>query len=522
VDEPLPSTGRGSRFVNNVLWGWLGVGVNIFIGLVIQRYIVRTLGAERYGIWVLVFSILDYLWFFDLGLNTAVTNFCARLLATREPEKINEVINTALFYFFLLGVGIIGFTTLAASYVAGFFQVSPAYRQEFLSLLLLTGLSWGLGIILHMFVSALDGFQRFDLTNRVQVATLVLRSTGYAASLALGYGLAAMAMVFVATQLLSYGLNFLNFRRVFQELRFSRALVRFSMFRQILHYGLRSFVASAAGLLQNQGSPILIGHFLPTAFVGYFSLPQRLLQYAVEAVSRIGMVTRSSAAEMQASGRRDDVLNLGIYSNRYSFTLFMPLVLALLVYGRELIQLWVGAAFADHSAPLLPIMTLATAFALAGQFNSSAILFGLGEHGAYARGVLAEALLNITAMIFVIPRYGILGAAWVSACLMLVNRGFYTPWLVCRALDFGFFEFLRSIYLRPVLIGLPVLALAYLAKVHGLGGSTWLEVIAGSGGIALLYGILAFFFCIERSHRGLFVSKVPFLTPALRDALGRS
>jgi hypothetical protein len=105
---------------------------------------------------------------------------------------------------------------------------------------------------------------------------------------------------------------------------------------------------------------------------------------------------------------------------------------------------------------------------------------------------------------------------------MLVNRGFYTPWLVCRALDCGFFEFLRAIYLRPVVIALPVLALASLAKVYGLDGSSWLEIIAGSGGIALLYGMLAFFFCIERSHRGLFLSKIPFLTPALRDALGGS
>src|SRR5437879_4821627 len=98
--------GRGERFVTNVLWGWLAVGVNLIVGLVLSRYIVRKLGAERYGIWVLVFSILDYFWFFDLGLNTAVTNFCARYLATREPEKINEVINTALFYFLLLGLGL--------------------------------------------------------------------------------------------------------------------------------------------------------------------------------------------------------------------------------------------------------------------------------------------------------------------------------------------------------------------------------------------------------------------------------
>jgi len=40
-------------------------------------------------VWVLVFSILDYFWFFDLGLNTAVTNFCARYLAKGRPVAID-------------------------------------------------------------------------------------------------------------------------------------------------------------------------------------------------------------------------------------------------------------------------------------------------------------------------------------------------------------------------------------------------------------------------------------------------
>src|SRR5207244_11244053 len=138
AEDHAPPSGRGDRFVTNVLWGWLGVGVNIFIGLVIQRYIVRKLGAERYGIWILVFSILDYLWFFDLGLNTAVTNFCARYLATREPQKINEVINTAVFYFLLLGLGLICFTTLLSGRVMGFCNVSPEYHKDVLTLVRLT------------------------------------------------------------------------------------------------------------------------------------------------------------------------------------------------------------------------------------------------------------------------------------------------------------------------------------------------------------------------------------------------
>src|SRR5437868_6534571 len=398
AEEQSPPAGRGERFVNNVLWGWLTVGVNLIVGLVLSRYIVRRLGAERYGIWVLVFSILDYLWFFDLGLNTAITNFCARYLATNEPKKINEVINTALFYFLLLALALIGFTTLLSGSVIGFFNISPAYQKDFLTLVRLTGVSWGLCMVLHLFVSALDGFQRFDLTSRVQVGQVILRNSGYAIALALGLGLIEMCLIFIVAQVLGYVLYSFNFRRVFTELRLSFSLVRFSIFRQILGYGLHSFVANSSNLALNQSAPVLIGHYLPASFVGFYALPARLLQYAVEAVSRIGMVTRSSAAELEASGRRDDVLKLGIYSNRYSFTLFVPFVMVLLVYGRELIQLWVGAEFAANSAPLLPILAVSMTVALAGQYNSSSLLFGLSKHGPYGRGLLIEAAISVTGM----------------------------------------------------------------------------------------------------------------------------
>jgi O-antigen/teichoic acid export membrane protein len=239
----------------------------------------------------------------------------------------------------------------------------------------------------------------------------------------------------------------------------------------------------------------------------------------VEAVSRIGMVTRSSAAELEASGRREDVLKLGIYSNRYSFTLFVPFVLVLLVYGRELIQLWVGAEFAANSAPLLPILAVSMAVALAGQYNSSSLLFGLSKHGPYGRGLLVEAVINVTGMIVVIPKFGILGAAVVASVSMLLVRGLYTPWLVCRALDFGFVAYVRSIYLRAILTAIPILAMAYICKLNWIPGNTWPELIAGSCGIGLLYMGSAFFTCIEPEHRGLFLSKVPFFGATLRNAL---
>src|SRR4051794_40730359 len=87
-----------SRFLRNSTWSVLGVAANIFVGIVLTPYIVRLLGQERYGIWALVFALLDYLWLFDLGLTPAVANLLTRHLARAERVDINEVINTAMCY----------------------------------------------------------------------------------------------------------------------------------------------------------------------------------------------------------------------------------------------------------------------------------------------------------------------------------------------------------------------------------------------------------------------------------------
>jgi len=195
----------------------------------------------------------------------------------------------------------------------------------------------------------------------------------------------------------------------------------------------------------------------------------------------------------------------------------MPVVLALLVYGRELIQLWVGADFCRPQRAAAADYDPRDRVRPGRAVQFRAILFGLGEHGAYARGVLIEAVLNITLMLVVIPRYGILGRLG----LRLLDAGQIADsirpgW--CAGARLRISEFLRSIYLRPVLIALPVVALASLAQVYGLGGSSWLEVIAAREASPCCNSILAFFFCIERSHRGLFRLQDPL--PAPRAARG--
>jgi O-antigen/teichoic acid export membrane protein len=498
-----PPARRRDRFMKNVLWSWLGVATSIITGFWLSPFIFRKLGDEAFGIWTLVFAFLEYYWLLDLGFRSATLKYAAHYRATGEDDKVNEVINTGLAYSIAIAVLMLFATFTLSGYANRFFLISDEYLNVFTVLVAMVGSGWAVGSIFNLFSAAVEGYQRFDVTSRIWISTIALRTVGLVAVLWLGYRMKAMAAVVLATLAFGYLLNYITLRRVFPSLRFSMSSMRLSMFRQMLAYGVHTSVATVGGQVLNQGAPLLLGHFLPTAFVGYFAQPVRLLRYSVDMVCKVGFVTGASAAEMAAKGEYSAVYDMGLYVNRYCLALFSPLALALCLYGQEFMRLWMSPAFALQSAPIIPVIAVCTTLGIAGQFNSSSILYGLGKHRGYAYSLLVEAILGMIAMYFAIPHYGIMGAAWITSVLMVLNRGLFTSWLFCAAVDRHFGRYLEGIYAGPILVALPVFVGAWWIKLHWLPGRTWAEVLTGMGLLAILYYGLAFFVCLKKEHQSL-------------------
>jgi O-antigen/teichoic acid export membrane protein len=508
---------RAKKFLAGVLWNWLAVALNIAVGLLLSAYIPRKLGPERYGIWALVFSLVEYLWFFDLGFNTSVTQFVAKYRAKDETHQINRVISTGLLYFCVVAVVFAGATTLIAWRGVAMFQIAdPANREDFRVMILIVGLGWALNFPLHFFSSCLDAFQRYDHLTRTFVAQLLIRSVGCALLLYKGYGLRELGVLIVIAQLVGNTLAMLAFRSVFPQMRLSRHNVSFALVREMWKYGVHSFVANISNLLLNQSAPVMIGSLSNVAFVGFYTFPSRLLTYSVEAVTRIGFVTRSNVVEMQTKGDEKAVFSLGMHLNRYCVTLFVPLVVFLLVYGTELLRRWVTPAIAAASGPLLPVISLTTMFAVAGQYNSTSMLYGLSRHDRMARGLLVEALLGVAGIWLVLPHYGILGVAWVVGMLLVANRGLYVPWLVCEALRESFVKYMVGIYTRPLLTAIPLWLLLRAVKSAGVVGKSMPQLAQIGVATAACYLGAAFFTCMTPAHRKLMVHSVLSKLPGLK------
>jgi len=468
---------------------------------------VRKLGNEAYGVWALVFSLVEYFWVLDAGLRSAVVNFVARDLELDDRESIRATMTTAFLVYGGVCLAALAVTALVAMWAPSRFQIGMELTHSFQLLVLLIGTAWALSCLALPWRAALEAYQQFPVVNRIWIGSQMFRVAGSFSVLAAGFGLVALGVVSCAGQLLVAAVSVAAFRRRYPAVTISRELVTGERLRQMARYGRHTLLSSVAQIGIRQSPPVLIGAQMPTAFVGYFSIPSKLMEYLVDAIARVGIIANPNAAALAARGEFDTIARQGILLNRYCFALFMPAAVYLLVFGERLLGVWVPP-FVSNSAPLLLPLVLGTAWAIAGQYVSSSLLFGLAKHAAWAWLCVGEAAVLLPGLIWVLPLHGLVGAAWVSMAAMILFRGLAAPWFLCKALSFPFFQFLFSIYTRPLLTAVPVWA-ATRAWSEATGwGRNWLELGLAAAAVGAVYVGAALFTTIEPAHREMLWSRV--------------
>lgn len=500
---------RGTqRYFSNVLWTWMGVAIGILSAFLLQPYLIGKLGEGDVGIWTLALSLVEYYWLIDFGFRSATTKMSAEYCALDQPDLLNELLSTGVVYSAIMAAFVIVTSMVVAPYAEKIWRI---HRPVFGSLILIAGISWGLGMVFNIFSACIEGFQRFDLLGHIWITTTAVRSTGVALVVFSGHGLLEMGFVLLGAQLLSYLLFYVNFRRIAPHVRVSWRLASFSMLKKMISYGIHTFTTIVSTRLLGQGLPAIIAYFLGPASVTYYLTPMKIMDYAMDGIGRVGQVTTPNTTELAAKNRLKDVVQLGIYANRYCLCLFLPLLSFLLVYGLEVYRLWMWRrpGFAEASAYLLPIMLISHA-AFSGQCNSVSILFGLGRHKTYSRCLLAEGLITAAGMVYVLPRYGLYGGAILAAATMILDRTIVVAFLVCRELKIGFFGYLAKIYTVPLLIAAACTLFVLWLKHAAIPGRTWGQVILASVLMMIPYTALTFRLCLAEHHRQFFWNKLGF------------
>ncbi len=450
------------QILKNVGSSWSALAINVMVGIFLSPFILHRLGDAAFGIWVLIFSVTGYYGLFDLGIRSSIIRYVSKYAATGDREKLAQFINTALFTYTGIGVASVVLTALLSSSVEHLFKIPPEMHSQARLLLLMVGVSVSLSFPLGVFGGMLEGLQRFYILNWTSIGATLARAALIVYFLNRGYGLLTVALITVVLPLFSSILRGIIVFRLCPVPLGLKHVDRAS-FRHMANYGGTTFLVLVASRLRFRTDELVLGTMMSTVAVTWFNIGARIVDYAQEFVSSLAQVFVPMSSQSEATGNLDRVRKIYIAGNRVCAFLILPITAILIVFGKHIIRIWVGARYVPHSYPVLVVMIIPFALMLS-QAASSRILFGLGKHQTMAAITVIEGIANLVLSIALVRPLGIVGCALGTAIPLSFTCLVFLPRHLKKQIGVPVGTFLREAYTLPILLTLPLVAALWLAN----------------------------------------------------------
>jgi O-antigen/teichoic acid export membrane protein len=428
--------GIKANFVFNVI----GPTVSLVIALITVPIYVSHIGLARYGILAIVWRLLGYFGFLDLGLSRASENALAKL---RDPSLRGErakVLSTA--FWLNLSLGVLGGIIL---YFTGMFFIEhvltlPAdLRPEIESSFPWVACVLPLGLVSGLGYGALEARERFLAANVLGVAgSTVGLVVPVVCAMLISPSLSVIIPAAVIARSLSVFVS-LGFA-LRDEMPLSPRNFDWKRCKALLNYGGWISVFTIVGQLLSSVDQLMIGAVLGVAAVAHYSVPMSFVvrsQLLAAALSRTLFPRMSRSARDEANGMAEKALVTLAYA-------YGAICAPAIVLTRPLLNLWMGEDFGLIAGPIGELLLMG-AWINGLSFIFFALLQGQGRPDILAKIDSLLLLPYIILLWFLTGHFGLLGAAasWnllvaIEAGLIFAAARFRPAGLVRLVPPFGF------------------------------------------------------------------------------------
>jgi O-antigen/teichoic acid export membrane protein len=441
---------RKSRILSGISANVFGQVVTATVQLAGVPLLLSCWGAQKYGEWLLLFTLPAYLGLSDLGLGTVATTEVSMCVARQDFEQAQRVFRAAFFFVMAIGLTIcLSFSALA--------WVLPWHRWLNIQMateteisVVLTLLTWYVfcAIFLTLLLGAYRSIGRYA---QGQVTSNVFRLLEFSALLsavALGGGLVEAAAAFLSVRVLYAGFVWFDIRRRAKWLRLGKLVWEWPLVRALLPHSFSMMTVYVGHNFVAQGLLTIVGLTLGATQVVVFSTVRTLCNFAKQVV---GIINLSVFSEYSISLANQDLAamrRLHTRSVQAIVGLTLVSVIGLKVLGPFIMEFWTKGKVAAEE----PFFTLYLCYIFVNSLwlGSWSMLLGCNKHQSITR-YYALASIGVLAVGYAgAPTFGLglMPVAMMSADLMLaflvLRRGL-------EVLEQPVEEFFRSIFTFPKL-----------------------------------------------------------------------
>ena len=508
---------KPSSVVRNVYSNWIGLAVNMAAAFILSPFLVHRLGDSIYGIWVLLLSVTGYMGLLDAGLKVSVVKYVSRYAAVKDTENLSRVISTAVALYAVVSVVVMLLAIGLVPFLPRMFTI-PRESQSIAGIvLLITAANLAVTLILSVFNGVLAGVQRYDYATKVGVVVVIARSVAIVALVEWGYGVLALGLVHLCSQLVTGLLMARLAYRELPNLKIRPSLVGKGTAKTLYGYSFFVLLNNAAMFLLFGSGEILIGIVMSAAAITYYAIAGSLLQHLSRVIGTMTQVLHPYASAQDARGDAAALKNTVILGTKACVLIALPASVTFILIGRSFITFWMGASYADVAAPVAIVLTIGRVFWLS-QSSTGNVLLGIGRHRLLTMVNLATGVVGIGAGALLVPSMGLLGLAIGMTVPLIVSQGLVLPQLTTKIFDISARDYWREAYLWPIVATIPfglfLWALLVMMPPKDMFALAALVAFAGP-----LFLVSAYFICFTPPQRRAFTGRLGWW--AVRQTQGR-
>jgi O-antigen/teichoic acid export membrane protein len=386
---------QSSKLARNASWMMLGQGIGFLSQALYFVFLARLLGKVQYGIFVGSFAFVSVVSNYStMGADTVFLRY-----VSADKSKFRAYWGNIL----LLIVSISLFLAVGLHFAAPFVVNSESARVVFpiaLSVCFCTQIAYCAGRVFQ-------AFEQLHITALMNLLTNVMRLIAAVVMMVVLHRVTALqwSLVFLAVSLVGVVVAVATVTVKFGLPSFHPALIK-----KHAAEGLQYSFSQSTSTIYNDIDKTMLSHYGMNAATGIYAMAYRAVDVATIPIFSI---RDAAMPRFFRNGREGIRGSASLAKSLLGRTMLIGLASALLLFiVAPLIPLIVGPDFAD-SASALRWLCLIPFFRSVHQITGCA-LTGAGLQRYRTSAQLVAAAFNFALNLWMIPRYGWLGAAWAS------------------------------------------------------------------------------------------------------------
>ncbi len=415
-DNPQVHDNQELPFLPEITTIIKGAGT-VFLGMVLGsalRYlflflIAKKLGPQLFGLFFLGFAVFKTLGTItELGLPNGMIRYVAIFQGEKDNRRIKGIIIISVFTALAAGtaVGIIIYALSPLVSVHLFGKPALALVLKYFSLIL------PFSAVTTMIVFTLQGFKSvkykiyvrelFDPIGRIILVVLLL---------AWGYNLKAPLLAHLGVSLVSVLVAFLFLWNRFPSILIKHIKPIFE-FKTLFHFSTPLLFATFMSQLLLWTDSIMLGIFKTSNVVGIYGAAQRTALMCSLILFSFHSIFAPIIADLHNRNKYNDLEVLFKNVSKWAFSLNLPLCILFIFFAPSILKLF-GPEFSS-GAPALTVLILGwVVHSYLGITGHMITMSGRSKLQLINNSVLV--LLNVILNVYLIPRYGMVGAALATS-----------------------------------------------------------------------------------------------------------